>query len=78
MRRAPVIEPRDIVIGCELDPNGAHKLVIETSSGIVGMKFSLDQVAVIERAMADMRTLVVQVDAGADFYTTRFKPLAVA
>ena len=61
-RPAPRITPREIVAGVKLDPNGAHELEITVPGGIVGMKFSRDQVAQLERLLERYRALVAVED----------------
>lgn len=76
-RSAPRIEMSAITVGILLDPNGAHQLVIEGPANMVSMKFNFAQVDVLDRAIDDFRTRIVQADAGPDFTKQMFKPLAV-
>ncbi len=61
-RPLPRIAPREIVAGVKLDPNGAHELEISVPGGIVGMKFTRDQVDQLERLLARYRALVAVED----------------
>lgn len=76
-RPAPRIDLSAITVGVLLDPNGAHQLVIEGPAHMVAMKFNVAQVDVLDRAIDDFRTRIVQADAGPDFHKQMFKPLAV-
>jgi hypothetical protein len=54
-RGAPVIPVREIVARAVFNPSGGHELEIAVPSGIVGMTFSEEQVAQLERACAKFR-----------------------
>ncbi|MFP9138719.1 hypothetical protein ACLI1C_16185 [Devosia sp. XGJD_8] len=78
MRQAPRITPSDIVAGVILDPNGGHLLEVAVPSGIVGMRFTADQVPQLESAIAQFKAATTRADGGPDFHNRKFIPLEIS
>lgn len=75
MRRAPRISVREIVAAAILDPNGAHQLEVAVPNGVVGMKFTRDQVLQLKGAIASFEAETARADGGPDFHNPRTVPL---
>lgn len=77
-RPAPRISPAEIVARVILDPNGAHLLEVAVPSGIVGMKFTANQVPQLKEAIAQYEAQTVRADGGPDFHNRRIVPLEIS
>lgn len=77
-RPAPCINMPEMIARAHLDPNGAHSLEIAVPSGIVGMKFSANQVPQLKRAIEQFEAETIRADGGPDFYNPRTVPLEIS
>lgn len=78
MRRpAPRYAPAEIVARCVLDPNGAHRLEVETSGGIMIAVYDAATLPALEAAIHQFRALTMRADGGPDFYHRRVVPIEV-
>lgn len=77
-RPAPRISPSEIVAGVRLDPSGAHQLEVAVPSGVVGMRYSRDQVDQLERVIKAWREVIAFEDGRTtEIHNPRFIPLEV-
>ncbi len=76
-RPAPRIEVSQIVARGIFDPSGAHLLEVAVPSGIVGMRFNLEQVEQLKQAISAFETEAISKDGGPDFYYRQSVPLEV-
>ena len=78
MRGQPRIAIDEIVAGARLQPSGAHELVVDARSNVVGVRYSLDQVDQLERAIRRFREVVAFEDGRTtEIHNPRFIPLEV-
>jgi hypothetical protein len=77
-RPAPRITPSDIVASVILDPNGAHQLEVAVPSGIVGMRFTANQVPQLKSAIARFEAETTRADGGPDFHNRKVVPLEIS
>jgi len=77
MRPAPRIEISEIVARAIIDPSGGHLLEVAVPSGVVGMRFTHEQVRQLKSAIADFEAQAVVADGGPEFHHRRSVPLGV-
>lgn len=75
MRSAPRITPREIVARAILDPTGQHQLEVAVPNGVVGMIFTIDQVAQLKSVISQFEAQSVFADGGPDFHHRKTIPL---
>lgn len=78
MRPAPRIELADIVARVILEPSGRHLLEVAVPSGIVGIKFTADQVPQLKAAIAQYEAVTIRADGGPDFHNRKSIPIEVS
>lgn len=71
MRHAPRYQTGQIVARCVLDPNGGHRLEIETTGGIMIACYGVENLPALETAIEQFRALTMRADGGPDFYNKR-------
>lgn len=76
-RHAPRYTTGQIVARCVLDPNGAHRLEVETTGGILIACYGVESLPALEAAIAQFRTLTTRADGGPDFHNRRVVPIEV-
>ena len=77
-RHAPRYQTGDIVARCVLDPNGDHRLEIETTGGIMIACYGVASIPALEAAIEQFRALATRADGGRDFYNRRVVPIEVS
>lgn len=77
-RHAPRYPTGEIVARCVLDPNGAHRLEVETTGGIMIASYGPEALAALEAAIDQFRALTARADGGPDFYNRRVVPIEVS
>lgn len=79
-RPAPRITPREIVAGVRLQPSGAHELEVAVPGGVVGMRFSRDQVGSLKRVIEAFEEQVAFEDgrSGPELRAPKFVPIEVS
>lgn len=77
-RHAPRYQADDIVAKVVLDPNGAHRVEVETTGGIMIAVYDRNTIPKVEQAFAQFRSLTVQADGGPDFYNPKTIALEVS
>lgn len=78
MRRgAPHYNADEIMARCVLDPNGDHRLEIETPNGIMLVAYGAKAIPALEAAIAQHRALCTRADGGPDFHNRRTISLEV-
>lgn len=77
-RHAPRYQTGEIVARCVLDPNGGHRLEIETTGGIMIACYGVENLPALETAIEQFRALTTRADGGPDFYNRRVVPIEVS
>lgn len=76
-RHAPRYPTGEIVARCVLDPNGDHRLEVETTGGIMIACYGVESLPALEVAIDQFRALVTRADGGPDFHNRRVVPIEV-
>ena len=76
-RHAPRYQTGQIVARCVLDPNGGHRLEVETTGGIMIACYGIESLPTLEAAIQQFRALATRADGGPDFYNRRVIPIEV-
>ena len=76
-RHAPRYQTGQIFARCVLDPNGAHKLEVETTGGIMIACYGVENLPDLETAIEQFRALTTRADGGPDFHNRRVVPIEV-
>lgn len=76
-RHAPRYPADQVVARCVLDPNGAHRLEIETTGGIMIASYGITALPALADAIEQFRALTTRADGGPDFYNRRVVPIEV-
>jgi hypothetical protein len=77
-RHAPRYPTGEIVARCVLDPNGDHRLEVETTGGLMIACYGVQNLAALETALEQFRALTTRADGGPDFYNRRVVPIEVS
>ena len=77
-RHAPRYPAGQIVARCVLDPNGAHRLEVETTGGIMIASYGVEALPALAEAIDQFRALTTRADGGPDFYHPRVVPIEVS
>lgn len=78
MRRALTVNTHDLDVRVILDPNGDHRLEVETASGFQIARYGAEEVLQLKRAIAQYESVVIRADGGPDFYNRRVVTLKVS
>lgn len=76
-RAAPHYHPSAIQPRAQLDPSGAHKLIVETDGGLMIAEYDASQVEQLSEAIEIWRRITVSADGGPDFYNRKVVPIEV-
>lgn len=69
---SPSIHPR-----AQLEPSGAHRLLVENQGGLVLAEYDMAQVEQLEESIEQFKRLVTVADGGRDFHNRRIVPIEV-
>lgn len=69
---SPSIHPR-----AQLEPSGAHRLLVENAGSLVLAEYDMAQVEQLEAAIEQFKRLVTVTDGGPDFHNRKIVPIEV-